>query len=156
MTLHDFINKRLEELGMKRSDLVEKFDINWNTLTDIRLGKGIRDATKQKLALALKCSIGDIQACLAAAAPKKKEVSVMETVDKLEQMVKEEHPEAVSKEEPDLMFPAETPEPEESLEEFKELMRMMCLREFAAVGGDVGLSAAYEAIARNLLQELVK
>lgn len=156
MTLHEFINKRLEELGMKRSDLVEKFDLNWNTLTDIRLGKGIRDVTKQKLAPALQCSTGDIQACLAEAAPKKKEPGVMETVDKLEKLVKEEHPE----EETDLMFPPEAPvevlDPEESLEEFKDRMRTVCLREFAAVGGDVGLSTAYEAIARHLLQELLK
>ena len=98
MTLYDFINNRLAELGVKRSDLIDKFDLDWSTLSNIGRGKMIRESTKQKLAHALKCSIGDINARLAESAPKKaakKEPSVMATVDKLEQMVKEEHPEDI-------------------------------------------------------------
>ena len=131
MTLNDFINKRLKELGMKRTDLVNKFDIEWSTLTTIRRGKFIRKVTQERLAKALQCSQGDIQACMAEAptplraeaekpegnagigitAKYKKKKTVMETVDKLEEIMKKEHPEEVEK----IMKekPYVTPEPDE-------------------------------------------
>ena len=130
MTLNDFINKRLVELKMNRSDLVNKFDINWSTLSCITQGKNVGTITKEKLARGLQCTIGDINSILAQQPhPLRKEVkaksqkeAVMETVDKLEQIVKEEHPNMAQPEEVpftdsdpedeapevDMMFPVET------------------------------------------------
>ena len=63
----------------------------WSTLTMIAKGKNIKTVTKQKLAIGLQCTIGDINKCLAENDdPRRKptkEPSVMETVDKLEKMV---------------------------------------------------------------------
>lgn len=125
MTLNEFINKRLFELKMNRSDLVNKFDINWSTLSCITQGKNVGTITKEKLARGLQCTIGDINSILAQQPhPLRKDVkakphkeSVMETVDKLEQIVKEEHPEDFLASDPedeapevDMMFPVEEEE----------------------------------------------
>ena len=147
MTLNEGINKRLAELKMTRSDLVNKFDISWATLSSITQGKNISAATKEKLAKALKWSIGDINAILSKSPhPLRKEAekpegqhSIMATVDKLEKMVAEDHPNMVTKPaytlvtakkeespvaapdpedeapETDMMFP---PEDEEALSEY--------------------------------------
>ena len=104
MGLWDFIQKRMEELGITQYDLETEYGIAYATLQRIKAGKPIKEGTKQKLALALKCSIGDINAAIASEMPnlpahemellgkENGEPSVMETVDKLEQMVKTEHP----------------------------------------------------------------
>ena len=99
MKLSEFINKRLEELHMTRTVLVNSFGLNWSTLSNINRGIPISEATKQKLALALQCSQGDIQACLAEAPDdRRKGGSVMEAIEKLDQIVREEHPETVADE----------------------------------------------------------
>ena len=99
MKLSEFINKRLEELHMTRTVLVNNFGLNWSTLSNINRGIPISEATKQKLALALQCSQGDIQACLAEEPDdRRKGGSVMEAIEKLDQIVREEHPETVADE----------------------------------------------------------
>ena len=99
MKLREFINKRLEELHMTRTVLVNNFGLKWSTLSNINRGIPISEATKQKLALALQCSQGDIQACLAEAPDdRRKGGSVMEAIEKLDQIVREEHPETVADE----------------------------------------------------------
>jgi hypothetical protein len=99
MKLSEFINKRLEELHMTRTVLVNNFGLKWSTLSNINRGIPISEATKQKLALALQCSQGDIQACLAEAPDdRRKGGSVMEAIEKLDQIVREEHPETVADE----------------------------------------------------------
>ena len=98
MALWDFIQKRMEELGITQYDLETEYGIAYATLQRIKAGKPIKEGTKQKLALALKCSLGDINDViydfqnLKEDTSEKEEPSVMETVDKLEQMVKTEHP----------------------------------------------------------------
>ena len=110
--LYEFIKKRCEALGMTMSQLQDKTGLSWGIISGIKNGKGIRAGTKQKLAEALLCSIGDIQAALsldAAGAQKKdkkeakgemeeKQPAVMEVVDMLDQLVKEEYPEEVPEE----------------------------------------------------------
>jgi len=109
--LYEFIRKRCGDLGISMSQLQDRTGLSWGILSGIKNGKGIRAGTKQKLAEGLLCSIGDIQAALsldAAAQKKVKEeedmkaypvtpepepIPVMQTVDKLEQMVQEEYPE---------------------------------------------------------------
>ena len=65
MKLGEFIKKRLEELGMKRSNLINDYDLAWSTLSNIDHDKPINKVTQEKLAKALQCSQGDIQKCLA-------------------------------------------------------------------------------------------
>ncbi len=65
MKLNDFIDKRRNELGISITQFLEDSDLEWSTLHNIRAGKGIRASTIQKLAKGLKCTAGDIQACLA-------------------------------------------------------------------------------------------
>ena len=125
MTLNDFITQRVKELGMNKSQLCDREGIAWSTLTAIKKGANISIPTKEKLARGLKCTIGEINACLAEEPnPLRKEAAtregtagkqyepkgVMETVDKLEEMMQEK--------------PYVTPDPEEAYElteEEKEL-----------------------------------
>ena len=65
MTLIEFIDKRNTELGLTRTDLADKGAISWTTLNKIRSGRPIAEITKRKLAAALCCTIGDINAALA-------------------------------------------------------------------------------------------
>lgn len=96
MTLNEFINKRLSELGITRSQLCSA-GLSWATLNKIKNGgNNISVPVKEKLAIGLKCTIGDINACLSETDdPRRKDgpegkhkpITVMEAVDKLEQMV---------------------------------------------------------------------
>ena len=171
MKLSDFINKRLKELGMKRSDLINKHDLVWSTLSTIDRGGSIGNVTIEKLALALQCNRGDIQACLAEQNPlqkavvSKKSLAKQKVIDNTEDFelaantikkVMEEKPfvtpESEPEEEVDVMFPVKT-DPEETLAEFKARMKDMCLYEFTAHGD---LDEAKILIAENLLEELLK
>ena len=122
MQLSDFIKKRLAELGKNRSWLINSGDLDWSTLSNIDKGMTIRKVTQEKLARALQCSMGDIQQCLMEQNPLKDVVvskkalakmkpSVMETVDKLEAMIKEE-PYVTPEPEPAEVFQADEPEVE--------------------------------------------
>lgn len=71
MKLHDYINLRIKELGMKRGDLVDKGGLAWSTLSLIKNNKYIGPVTVQKLAKVLECTAGDIQACMAEQNPLK-------------------------------------------------------------------------------------
>ena len=84
MTLSEFIKKRLEEMGKNRSWLVNSNDLEWTTLSNIDHGKTISKVTQEKLAKALECSQGDIQACLAEQNPLKKVPIKSQTVVKPE------------------------------------------------------------------------
>ena len=65
MTLYEFMMKRLSDLGLKKADLVNRYDLEWSTLSKIKNNHSIREETKQKLARALQCTQGDIQEALA-------------------------------------------------------------------------------------------
>ena len=99
MALWDYMQKRMQELGLTAYKLQKDFDVPWSTIQRIKAGKPITTPSKQKLALALSCSMGDINAAIAQVkAPeenetgKESEDSVMAAVDKLEKMVKEDFP----------------------------------------------------------------
>ena len=106
-TLNEFVNRRMSELGLGYKD-VQNAGIGAQTQVNIRQGKvaGLQEVTKQKLALLLKCSQGEINAAIANTVQVTKtgeyvirqsaEPSVMKTVDKLEQIVEEEYPELAS------------------------------------------------------------
>lgn len=60
--LFEFIEKKCEEAGFFVSQLSDKADISDSVIQDLRNGRTrLKPGTKQKLAAALKCSIGDIQ-----------------------------------------------------------------------------------------------
>ena len=142
MTLNEFINKRLNELGITRSQLCSA-GLSWATLSKIKNGgNNISVPVKEKLAIGLKCTIGDINACLSETDdPRRKDgpegragkqyepQGVMATVDKLEKIVSEKPyvtPEPAD-EEPAEVF---TEEPETdtdsmvlAVEEYKEQLR---------------------------------
>ena len=68
--LWEFVEKRMKELGMTRYDLETEHDIAYATVQRLKAGSSnIKDSTKQKLALALQCSIGDINAAISGSAP---------------------------------------------------------------------------------------
>lgn len=82
--------------------LQKDYDVPWSTIQRIKAGKPITTPSKQKLALALSCSMGDINAAIAQVkAPeenetgKESEDSVMAAVDELEKIVKEDFPDGV-------------------------------------------------------------
>ncbi len=169
MKLSEFINKRLKELGMKRSDLINKHDLVWSTLSTIDRGGSIGNVTIEKLALALQCNRGDIQACLAEQNPlqkaivSKKSLAKQKVIDNTEDFeraantikkVMEEKPFVTPEpeEEVDVMFPVETAA-EETLAEFKARMKDFCLRMF--VEEDYSETARL-CIADRLLNELLK
>ena len=66
MTLGEFIKKRKEELKLKWKDF-EDAGISSQTISCIinNKQKSIMPATREKLATVLKCSQGEIQACMA-------------------------------------------------------------------------------------------
>ena len=136
--------------------------------------RNFRKNTLQKLAEMWKCSIGDIQACLAETPnPLRKEAEKPEgqagasiatkagkhKKDEVDKLMREKpFAPAPDPEEPepdvDIMFPVEEPaeEPEETLEEFKVRMKDMCLYEFSVCGN---LEEAKILIAEAVLKELL-
>ena len=67
--LWEFVEKRMKELGMTRYDLETEHDIAYATVQRLKAGStNIKDSTKQKLALALQCSVGDINAAISGSA----------------------------------------------------------------------------------------
>ena len=119
MTLNEFMLKRLEELQLKKADLVNKYDLEWSTLTKIAHGHSIRQGTQQKLAIALQCTQGDIQKCLAEQNPlknvivnKKSLAKQKKTEDEIVKKVMEEKPYLTPEPEPDEMPFIDEPEAE--------------------------------------------
>ena len=126
----------------------------------------------EKLARVLKCTIGELQACLAEVPnPLREEAERQEGTagisitarpgkskkDEVDKVMREKpyvapEPEPEPEEEVDVMFPVETAA-EETLAEFKARMKDMCLYEFTAHGS---LEEAKVLIAENLLEELLK
>ncbi|MBR0294153.1 MAG: helix-turn-helix transcriptional regulator [Acidaminococcaceae bacterium] len=68
--LWDFIEKRMHELGLTRYDLEMDYDIPYATMQRAKAGStNFKEATKQKFALALQCSVGDINAAISGSVP---------------------------------------------------------------------------------------
>lgn len=115
-----------------------------------------RKSTLQKLAELWKCSIGDIQACLAEMPnPLRKEVEKPEGLHVIGGKPKtktEPAPDPEPEEEVDVMFPVETAA-EETLAEFKARMKDICLRLFVE---EEYSDNARLCIADRLLEEILK
>ena len=66
MTLAEFMKKRREELGLSWNDIIDGGIAN-NTWCNVVNGKQltVKPATMERLARLLKCTIGELQACMA-------------------------------------------------------------------------------------------
>lgn len=173
MTLAEFVKSRRDELGFTWNDIANA-GIDGNTYSNIVKGKQLtmRPATMQKFALLLKCSAGDIQACMAETQnPLRKEAAKKEGLHKTQPVVEEAEPE----EEPENIFDTDpetslddylnTPFPEyksvyeedrlEGEARYKQKLRDMCLRIFATgVPGTHTMKDVYADIGYALVKEL--
>ena len=155
MKLSEYINARLKDLGMTRTDLVNKFDLDWSTLSGIDHDKQIRKATQEKLARGLQCSMGDIQACLAELPDERRKVRArMNELPREETEVVMEMPTPV----PDFLTRRWSPEDDtcETLDVFKARMRRMCMKELMAADNNMPAAKIFEAIGKLLLKEFVE
>ena len=171
MKLSELYKERMAALPeLTRKKLVDTVDSATVYAIQHDVPRHFRKSTLQKLAELWKCSIGDIQACLAEMPnPLRKEAEKQEGTaginitaragkskkDEVDKVMREKPyvtPEPEPEEEVDVMFPVETAA-EETLAEFKARMKDMCLYEFTAHGS---LEEAKVLIAENLLEELLK
>lgn len=231
--LNAFLNRRMSELGLGYKALTNA-GIGGQTLQNIRNNVPFRmgEVTKEKLAKALQCSIGDINAALSQTTQdtpfgecvtKSAKTSVMKAVDKLEEMIKDDYPnetdanpdesesvpeetgaksdkiesisaKTVTKVEHTRTVPepvtvkvgeleglqeklsADKPKPKrkkivskglteaepaaettntQTVEEYRQQLKDMCLKEFARFGCSGTMEVAYVAIAKKLLRDLL-
>ena len=143
MNLSEFINKRLAELGKTRSWLVNFGDMDWSTLSNIDKGLTIRKVTQEKLARALECSQGDIQACMAKQNPLKNVIVNKKALAKLNAKKEvpapdPEEPAEVFQPEPELPFSESDPDEQPKNTEVKAVL----------------LTHSFRAGRRDCLQEL--
>lgn len=81
--LWDFIEKRMHELGLTRYDLEMDYDIPYATMQRAKAGStNFKEATKQKFALALQCSVGDINAAISGQVSTEKPEELPDITDK--------------------------------------------------------------------------
>lgn len=170
MKLSEFVKKRRAELGLTWNDIMDG-GIAHNTFSRIVNDKQLtmKASTMEKLARVLKCTIGELQACMAEVPnPLREEAERQEgtagiNITARAVKIKKDEVDKVMREKPyvarpepeekvDVMFPVET-EPEETLAEFKARMRDACLRVFV---GDDSSENARLCIADLLLEELLK
>ena len=167
MTLNEFINKRCAELGITRTQLLDRGNLSWATLSNIGKGVKITTATKEKLARGLQCTIGDINACLTDEPnPLRKEAAtpegragkqyepkgVMATVDKLEKLITpdpaDEEPAEVFTEEPE----TDTDSMVLAVEEYKEQWRNKIIKQLT----EADLATTVEEFWREIGKEFAK
>ena len=119
MKLSELIKKRRAELGLTWTDF-EDAGIHCNTLSNLLNDKqgGIKPATQEKLALVLKCSQGEIQACVAEMNPLKKVVNKKSLA---KQKPKKAKPEPEPEELPFDDLPEQEPEEGEDMKWFKDI-----------------------------------
>ena len=180
MTLAEFCKKRKEELGLTWNDIVDG-GIAQYTFSMIASGKQLtmKPATMEKLARLLKCTMGDIQACMAEIPnPLRKEAEKPEgqagasITAKPKKKAKPEAPAPDPKdEEPAEVFKTDEPEDEEfpvyrsvyeedrleGEERYKQKLRDMCLRIFSSgIPGVHTMEKIYADIGYALVKELAQ
>ena len=182
MTLAEFCKKRKEELGLTWNDIVDG-GIAQYTFSMIASGKQLtmKPATMEKLARLLKCTMGDIQACMSETPnPLRKEAEKPEGQAGISITVKPKKkpkPEAPAPdpEEPTEVFEPDEPEEEaeemafpvyhsvyeedrqEGEERYKQKLRDMCLRIFASgIPGVHTMEKIYADIGYAIVKELAQ
>ena len=180
MTLGEFIKKRKEELKLKWKDF-EDAGISSQTISCIinNKQKSIMPGTREKLATVLKCSQGEIQACMAevpnplrAEAEKPAGNAGISITVRPKKKPKPEAPTPDPEdEEPAEVFRADEPEEkpfpvyhsvyeedkQEGEERYKQKLRDMCLRIFSSgVPGTHTMKDIYADIGYAIVKELAK
>jgi len=113
--LFEFLKKKCEEKGFFYSQLGDKADLSHNVLQGIKNGRTqLKPSTKQKLAAALGCSIGDIQDAI------RRSDEVLENGEVLKKQVPEE-PVPVSEPEPHCPYDDPVEEPAAGPKEMPEM-----------------------------------
>lgn len=122
MKLSELIKKRREELGLKWTDF-EDAGIHCNTLSNLLNDKqgSIKPATQERLALVLKLSQGEIQACMAEMNPLKKVIVNKKSLAKQKPQKAEPMPEPEPEELPFDDLPEEEPEEGEDMKWFEDI-----------------------------------
>ena len=122
MKLSELIKKRREELGLKWTDF-EDAGIHCNTLSNLLNDKqgSIKPATQERLALVLKLSQGEIQACMAEQNPLKKVIVNKKSLAKQKPKKAEPMPEPEPEELPFDDLPEEEPEEGEDMKWFEDI-----------------------------------
>lgn len=124
MKLSELIKKRREELGLKWTDF-EDAGIHCNTLSNLLNDKqgSIKPATQERLALVLKLSQGEIQACMAEQNPLKKVIVNKKSLAK--QKPKKAEPKPEPEPEPEELpfddLPEDEPEEGEDMKWFEDI-----------------------------------
>ena len=166
MTLSEFVKSRRDELGLSWRD-IEDAGILMGTYHKIASGKQLtmKPATMEKLALVLKCSIGDLQAAMADTPhPLRKEAEQPEGTAghnmeaRPKRKKKEPEPAEVfqpeAEEEVDTMFPVEEVEqPKETLAEFKARLTQILLEEMLVTESSL-TSLVLQNFGKRVIEEL--
>ena len=177
MTLAEFMKKRREELGLSWNDIIDGGIAN-NTWCNVVNGQQltVKAATMERLARLLKCTIGELQACMAetpnplrAEAARPEGNAGISITAKAKKKPKPEAP-APDPEEPAEVFRPEEPtdelfpvyhspydaEREEGAKEYRQKLRDMVLRVMASGrAGEDTLGDVYTDIGIALVKELV-
>ena len=176
MSLWKFIESKLHELGHDWVWLDDQCGFAANTSNRIRHGGQIKDGTKQKLALALGCSIGDINAAIATRdLPQPKPEYIGTGVGEIPENVKEviddfmdREPKKIPTEKikwyPDqeaIAIPAHMSATEMAAREvagYRDRLLGICLQQLteAAEANVKDAEEIYKAIGRTLLRELMR
>ncbi len=176
MKLSEFVKKRRDELGLTWNDILDAGIAN-NTFRNIVNEKQliVKPVTVEKLARLLKCSPGEIQACLAETPnPLRKEAERPEgqagiSITAKGKAVKkeapapdpvDEEPAEVFQPEPEMDFPeyhsAYQEERDAGAEEYKAKLRKMVLQIMAeGIPGQDTLSDVYADVGIALVKELI-
>ena len=177
MALWKFVERKLAALNRRESYLVDQCGIPQNTVDRIRAGGVIRDGAKQKLALALGCTIGDINEAISQQDPVEIKVHDMELLArengeslltaKAKPVPLPDYPETDEKPVPMPTYPAERAEaitlPEyllngrTAVDDYKQKLKNICLQKMVEfrLSGNVAKDL-YSEIGKALMEELVK
>lgn len=181
MTLAEFCKKRREELGLTWNDIIDGGIAN-NTWCNIVKGKQltVKPATMEKMARLLKCTIGELQACMAEIPnPLREEAERPEgqagiTITAGAGKTKKKTAPAPDPEEPAEVFQEDDEDEQEEMafpvyhsvyeedrkegeERYKQKLRDMCLRIFASgIPGVHTMEKIYADIGYAIVKELAQ
>ena len=160
MKLSEYIKTRLKELGMKRSDLVNEHGLDWSTLSGIDHDKKIWKVTQEKLARALQCSMGDIQACLAEQPDERRMVKIDPERAKMNELAREEEVTIMELPQPNPNYLTERwgqyVEPAETAEEYKQGLRDMFIKMAGNASFDTPFSDLTSSFGKAVLDQIIK
>lgn len=158
MSLWKFIENKLAEMGKDERWLEDECGFTGYMLPRIRSGGTIQNATKQKLAKAFKCSIGDINAAIAQIDKPKAEADEPKKVpaDNIKW-----YPDQEATDAPQSGPVAVITEPKVTaldVEAYKQKLKDVCILQLceAAKGNVKDAEIIYKAIGRTLLSEIMK